>query len=132
MVRSVIFKSAVVFGLTAVILGAFAAHGLHDKLSPLLLDVWKTAVQYQFYHALVLLILGLLAPVNEGKWLSRAAYLFITGIILFSGSLYAIALLSLIRVNITYIGILTPIGGLFFIAGWIQLLIAPIKTYAGN
>lgn len=132
MVQPVIFKTGVVFGLTAVILGAFAAHGLHDKLSPLLLEVWKTAVQYQFYHALVLLVLGFTGNINLGKWLGRAALFFIIGIILFSGSLYAIALASLIPANFSKIGFLTPLGGLFFIAGWIQLLIAPFKSYAGN
>ncbi len=132
MIKPGIFRAAALLGLTAVILGAFAAHALAGKLTPLLLDVWKTAVQYQFYHALTLLALSFAGNSTTGAWLNRACTFFIIGIILFSGSLYAIALASLIHKNLSIIGILTPIGGLFFFAGWIQLIIAPLTKDARN
>lgn len=130
MFKPVIFRTAVFLGFTAVILGAFAAHGLHDKLSPLYLDVWKTGVQYQFYHALALLFLSLAGLAAPGKWISRAFIFFTTGIILFSGSLYLLAIASMMQLHLGYLGVLTPLGGLFFLAGWVQLFIAPIRSYA--
>lgn len=121
MLHSGIFKTAVFFGLSGVILGAFAAHGLHDKLSPVYLEAWKTGVQYQFYHTFTLLFISLASEVWSEKQLTRAAWFFIAGILLFSGSLYLLALASMYSLNLTKLGILTPLGGVFFMAGWIQL-----------
>ncbi len=121
-----IFRTALVLGLIAVVLGAFGAHGLSGKISDNLLDAWKTAVQYQFYHVLVLLFISLIAAGANSKWIDRAFVFFVSGIILFSGSLYTLAILDLFRVHIKFIGLLTPIGGLCFIAGWLSLLLVRI------
>lgn len=109
----------------AVMLGAFGAHGLKDKLSERYLAIWETAVQYQMFHALGLLAIGILA--SSSIWgaspqLNWAGYLLLAGIIIFSGSLYA---LSLSGVGV--LGAITPIGGVLFIAGWILLIIAAVK-----
>ena len=106
----------------AVAAGAFGAHALKEYLSAEMLQTWKTAVDYHFYHALGLLLIGVLAvavPSLQLKW--PAIFLF-AGIVLFSGSLYAMAL-SGIRI----LGAITPLGGISFIAGWILLLITVWK-----
>ncbi|EOI0111574.1 DUF423 domain-containing protein [Vibrio cholerae] len=102
----------------AVGLGAFAAHGLKKMLSPYLLDVFETGVQYQFIHALALLVCGvlLLLPLHEAahKGFRRAAQFFLVGIACFSGSLYALAL-----TGVKWFGPITPFGGVMFILGWV-------------
>lgn len=109
----------------SVALGAFGAHALKDRLSAHYLEIWETAVQYQMFHALGLIAVGilmsqaLLGPVSQLSW---AGYLLLTGIVIFSGSLYA---LSLSGVGI--LGAITPIGGVAFIAGWVMLIIAVVK-----
>src|SRR5437870_5703511 len=105
----------------AVTLGAFGAHSLRGRLSPEMLAVFETGVRYQMYHALALFGVGLLlAPM--GGWLIRtAAWLFVVGIVLFSGSLYVLSL-----TGITVVGAITPIGGLAFLAGWACLAIAAL------
>jgi uncharacterized membrane protein YgdD (TMEM256/DUF423 family) len=104
-----------------VALGAFGAHGLRNRLSADMLAVFETGVRYQMYHALAILIVGLAAARLDG-WLIRAAgWLFTGGIVLFSGSLYALALSG-----ITVLGAVTPIGGLAFLAGWACLAIAAL------
>lgn len=112
----------------AVALGAFGAHALKDKLTERYLDIWETAVQYQMFHAIGLLAIGILmssALLGPSTQLSWAGYLLLAGIIIFSGSLYA---LSLSGVGI--LGAITPIGGVAFIIGWIMLIIAAVK-YTG-
>ena len=105
-----------------VLLGAFGAHALKNIISPEMLAVYKTGVEYQFYHALGLLLIGLIGFQVKSKYL-RWSGLFITiGIILFSGSLYVLTLSG-----IRALGAITPIGGLSFVAGWIFLAIAIIK-----
>jgi len=109
----------------AVALGAFGAHALKEKLSEHYLAIWETAVQYQMFHALALLIVGILmSPSLFGSvtQLSWAGYLILAGIIIFSGSLYVLSL-----TGIGILGAITPIGGVAFIAGWIMLIIAAIK-----
>ncbi len=116
------------FGLTAVILGAFGAHGLEGKISDKHIDTWKTAVDYQFYHTLALLFL---ATFSRAKNIFiRLSYIsFILGIVLFSGSLYLISTHSLIHVgSLSVLGPITPIGGLCFVVGWIGLLVATVKN----
>lgn len=106
----------------AVTFGAFGAHALKTQLSAEMLQTWKTAVDYHFYHALGLLVVGVLMisfPSSALKW---SAVLLAIGILLFSGSLYTMAL-----TGIKWLGAITPIGGLSFIAGWIMLLIAVWK-----
>jgi len=109
-------------GFVGVALGAFGAHGLRTKLSGEMLTVFETGVRYQMYHALAILIVALAAARLDG-WLIRAAgWLFTAGIVLFSGSLYALALSG-----VTVLGAVTPLGGLAFLAGWAALLIASLR-----
>lgn len=98
----------------AVAAGAFGAHGLRGRLTPDMLAVYQTAVQYQVYHALGLMLVGLALSAGLGNGLVRAAgWLMLAGIVLFSGSLYALSL-SGVRV----LGAITPFGGLAFILAW--------------
>lgn len=108
-------------GVVGVALGAFGAHGLRSRLSPEMLAVFETGVRYQMYHALALVALGLLAPTMHGRLTTTAGWAFTLGILLFSGSLYALAL-SDIRV----LGAVTPLGGVAFLIGWACLAIAAI------
>lgn len=107
---------AAISGFLAVALGAFGAHALKTRLTPEMLAVWRTGVDYQFYHALALLLLGMLARQTPSGTLDLAGGCFAAGIVLFSGSLYALAL-SEVRV----LGAITPFGGLLFLAGWLLL-----------
>lgn len=110
---------AACFGFSGVALGAFAAHGLRQRLSPEQLAVFHTAVQYQLVHALALLGVALLALQAPSRALGAAGLLFIAGVLLFSGSLYALTLSGVGR-----LGMLTPFGGLAFLAGWACLGVA--------
>ena len=110
-------KIAALFGFLSVLIGAFGAHGLEDVLiENQRLETYKTAVNYQFYHTLALLLVGVLMMSNPSKYLIRSAKMFVYGILFFSGSLYLLSL-----TNYTFIGVVTPIGGLFFIFGWFAL-----------
>ena len=111
------------FGGTAVALGAFGAHGLKDMLTEGNLRVFHTAVEYQFYHALALLAAGIIAERFPASSLNWAGNLFIAGIFLFSGSLYALSTSP----GLMWMGIVTPFGGLCFIAGWLLLFISFLK-----
>lgn len=107
-----------------VILGAFGAHWLKQN-SPESVSVFQTGVQYQMYHALALILVGILFGQYGGKMMSGAGWSFLIGIILFSGSLYVLAALKAVgKVGLGGIGIITPIGGLFFIIGWICFITA--------
>jgi uncharacterized membrane protein YgdD (TMEM256/DUF423 family) len=106
----------------ATICGAFGAHALQTRLSPERLDIYETAVRYQFFHALGLLAIGLAARTVETPMLRWSAVLVVTGIVLFSGSIYALSF-SAPRM----IGIVTPIGGVALIAGWIVFVLAVLK-----
>ena len=115
-----------VFAGTAVILGAFGAHALKEKLNIQQLQVFETGVKYQFYHAFAILILGLLVERYNVPALNYSFWFFTAGILLFSGSLY---LLSTIDINglsglKSILGPITPLGGLSFILGWISLIVA--------
>lgn len=116
--RTFIFVGALM-GFLGVGLGAFGAHGLKTRVSPDMLAVFETGVRYQMYHALALLVVGLLMSRMEGRAMLVAGWSFIAGILIFSGSLYALAL-----TGVTILGAITPIGGLAFLAGWIALAIA--------
>ena len=106
-----------------VMFGAFGAHALRNRLSPEMLAVFETGVRYQMYHAFALLIVALAAARFDG-WLVRAAgWAFTAGIVLFSGSLYALALTGM-----TTLGAVTPIGGLAFLVGWILLIAVAIVS----
>lgn len=106
-----------IYGGVGVGLGAFGAHALKQRLTPEMLAVWRTAVEYQFYHALALLLLGVLARVWPTLSLNLAGTCFALGVLLFSGSLYALAL-----TDIRVLGAITPVGGLLFLVGWFALV----------
>lgn len=109
----------------AVALGAFGAHALKEKLSEKYLAIWETAVQYQMYHAIGLIIIGILMSssiLGQVTQLNWAGYLMLAGIVIFSGSLYA---LSLSGVGI--LGAITPIGGLAILLAWILVIVAAVK-----
>lgn len=111
-----------------VVLGAFGAHGLKQIVPPETVSSYQTGVQYQMYHAFALLIVGILSERLSSNLVNWAGAFFVLGIILFSGSLYLLASLKAMnKVGVSGIGIITPIGGLMFIVGWILLLVAVIK-----
>lgn len=117
-----------VFAALAVILGAFGAHALKQVLEPDQLQTFETGVKYQFYHSFALLATGIIYASFPFKQVKLASTFFITGILLFSGSLYAITLLKMNgQVGLGGVGIITPIGGLFFIAGWLLLTMGILK-----
>ena len=122
--RSVIVAGATL-AMLAVIMGAFAAHGLEQVLDPYDLAIFETAARYQMYHAIALLIVGILAsmPQFSPRWLKLAAILFVLGIALFSGSLYLLALSG-----IKWLGAITPLGGVAFIFGWSLLIVAAFSN----
>ena len=110
-------------GAVAVAAGAFGAHGLRDRLDPASMSAVETAVRYQLVHTLALIVAAQRSKQHPGRAASMAGGLFAAGIVLFSGSLYALAL-GAPRI----VGLVTPLGGLAFIAGWIALAV----SYAGN
>ncbi len=116
--KSFLFAGALA-GFLAVAFGAFGAHALRGRLTPELLAVFETGVRYQMYHALAIFAVGLMMARSGGWLFSTAGWLFTAGIVLFSGSLYVLAL-----TGITIFGAITPIGGLLFLAGWGCLLVA--------
>lgn len=120
---------AAFFGGLAVALGAFGAHGLERiTTDEKVLHGFQTAVQYQVYHALALLAIALLYEKTPGKWIKWAGNCFVTGIILFSGSLYLLTFLKIQENSaVKIVGPVTPIGGLFFIIGWACLVVAALK-----
>ena len=127
MSRSFLLIGAIL-GALSVLLGAFAAHGLKKIVPPESITTFETGVRYQFYHTFALLLLGILIERFPGSIMNWAGYCFILGVILFSGSLYLLALLkSTGSVGLNKIGIITPFGGLFFIAGWILLFLGILK-----
>ena len=110
--------------LAAVVLGAFGAHALKSRLSAEMLAVWHTGVEYHVYHALGLLAVGLVATqLPESALLKWSGWLMLAGIVLFSGSLYALALSGE-----RWLGAITPIGGLGFLAAWVLFVAAVVKA----
>jgi uncharacterized membrane protein YgdD (TMEM256/DUF423 family) len=110
---------AALSGMLLVMLGAFGAHALEARLPPGHMISWQKAVHYQGLHTLALLGVGLLALQHPGRALNMAGWLFLAGILLFSGSLYTMALTDLRN-----LGMVTPFGGSAFIGGWIALALA--------
>ena len=106
----------------AVAMGAFAAHALKDNLTERYLSVIHTAVDYQFYHALGLILIGLLYQQSKNKLTARAGVLMLCGIVLFSGSLYVLALSGT-----KWLGMITPVGGVCFLVAWLMLAFGYLK-----
>jgi len=128
MVKVFLAIAALLAGLS-VALGAFASHGLKDKLTERALEIFETATRYQMYHALGLMLVAVLLIQSElmqvetaQPWLNAAGYAFIAGIITFSGSLYALSFSE-----IKALGAITPIGGVALMAGWGCLAIAALS-----
>ena len=109
--------TAAVLGALAVGFGAFGAHGLREILSPRMLEVYQTAVKYQMFHVSALLGVGILLKSSENNtWLKLAGFFFIVGTAVFSGSLYTLSI-----TGVRWLGAITPVGGVFFIIGWLLL-----------
>ena len=109
-------------GALGVVLGAFGAHGLKTRVSADMLEVWETGARYHLVHALALLATGWAASRWPGAWVTAAGWLFLLGMLIFSGSLYALSLSG-----VRALGAITPIGGLCLIAGWVCLGMAAVR-----
>lgn len=107
------------YALLAVVLGAFGAHGLKSILSAQQLASWQTAVEYQFFHGVALIVLGLLQQQLASRYLKYSGYLFAVGVLCFSGSIYGLCLSGA-----SWLGPVTPVGGLMLISAWLLMLIA--------
>jgi uncharacterized membrane protein YgdD (TMEM256/DUF423 family) len=122
-----IFISASLLGLLAVVLGAFAAHGLRDALNTTSLESFQTGVRYQMYHAFFLFVVGLLPQLTLAQK-SRLFWVTITGVVLFSGSIYLLSSNTLTPIDFGFLGPITPIGGLFLISAWAVLFYHLLKN----
>jgi len=116
------FAAGAISGFLSVALGAFGAHGLKNRLSAEMLAIFETGVRYQMYHALALLAVSWACSRWPGTWSAGSGWLFLAGTLIFSGSLYVLALSG-----VRWLGAITPLGGLAFLAGWLCLLVAAIK-----
>lgn len=125
-------KLTALLGALAVAIGAFGAHGLKAMVSPENLEIFRTGVTYQFYHVLAMgLALALWSVPGIGReWLQRAVWCWAGGILLFSGSLYLLSLREVMNVPVSVLGPITPLGGLFFIVGWVLLFLAAGRNLA--
>ena len=122
-----IILTAAFFGALAVVLGAFGAHGLKSIVEPNQLETWQKGVEYQFYHTFAILYLSTFAR-YKNKLISLSFLFFSLGIVLFSGSLYLLAIKDAYELSFArYLGPVTPIGGLAFILGWICLFLAAFR-----
>lgn len=124
-------SSAALLGALAVVLGAFAAHALKRIAADAVVSIFETGVRYQFYHVFALALIGILYRDFPNKWMLWSGNLFLTGIILFCGSLYILTYIkAAAKPGLDWVGIVTPFGGLAFIAGWLSLLIGLYKSNA--
>lgn len=119
---------AAVFGMTAIILGAFGAHALKKILNEEQLKSFETGVKYQMYHAIVLLVLGFQLKFNESTE-NYIVYCFISGVLLFSFSIYGLVISSAKNKKLRFLGPITPLGGLLLTLGWGLLFYFVITTY---
>ncbi|MBK8496221.1 MAG: DUF423 domain-containing protein [Chitinophagaceae bacterium] len=127
--HKVFLKTAALTGALSVALGAFAAHGLKDLLASENLQVFETAVRYQFYHVFALLATGILYKEFPVRPMKMAGILFMTGMVLFSGSLYLLCYVKHQGLPLNWVGAVTPFGGAAFIAGWVLLFVAVLKRH---
>jgi len=124
--RTFVALGALFAGL-AVALGAFGAHALRASLAPRDLEIFETGVRYQMYHALALILVGVLSAYRPQSSLLAAGWLFSAGIVIFSGSLYL-----LVITNTRWLGAVTPLGGVAFILAWISMAWASLRPTAGS
>lgn len=117
--KKIVVTASILAALTIAI-GAFGAHGLKNSVDSASLATFETGVRYQMYHVLALLVVGFVSaiPVTTRKWVFL---FFVFGIIFFSGSIYLLALKSILPFEVSFLGPITPIGGLLFIIGWLRL-----------
>lgn len=127
--NKIILVTASVFGLLAIVLGAFAAHGLKELISAESLQTFETGVRYQMYHAIVLLFIGITTHFNK-RTKQLLYYLIVIGILFFSGSIYGLATNALSGFDFRNIGLITPIGGFLLIVSWGIMLINFFKMKA--
>jgi len=120
--------TAALLGAFTVALGAFGAHAIKEKVNEYTLGIFETAVKYQFYHVFALLAVGILFQQYSSNWMLWSGRFFIAGIIIFCGSLYALTyFLANNNETMKWLGAITPLGGLCFIAGWVCMAISIIK-----
>lgn len=124
MTNSIFLRIGALLGALTVTIGAFGAHGLKPLLSEYQIAIFEKGVQYQFYHTLALMAVGLLLQFSpENQWFKRAGWFFIAGIAGFSGSLYLLGCRDLLAFPVAWAGPVTPLGGLCFIAAWGMLAV---------
>jgi uncharacterized membrane protein YgdD (TMEM256/DUF423 family) len=116
------FATGAVAALLAVALGAFGAHGLRPRIAPDLMEIFETGVRFHFYHALGLLAVGWAASRWASAWVQVAGWSFAIGIVIFSGSLYLLAMTGQ-----RWLGAITPVGGVAFLVGWAALAAGAIR-----
>ncbi len=126
-----ILITAAVFGIIAIGLGAFGAHGLKELISVESQQTFETGVRYQMYHALLLLFVGATTFLS-GKAKKAIYFLVLVGVILFSGSIYGLSTMDITGINFKSIGFITPVGGLLLIIAWIIMLINFLKVKWDN
>lgn len=119
---------AALLGALSVAMGAFGAHALKKIVPEATVNIFETGVRYQFYHVFALAAVAILFREFDNKWMLWSGYMFIVGIILFSGSLYFLTYIKATDKSLNWVGAITPIGGVAFIAGWIFLFIGLYKT----
>lgn len=127
--RNLFLRIGSLMGFLAVALGAFAAHGLRPFLEPRSFETFETAVRYQFYHALAILLVAVLSHFGRKGALRLAAWAFTVGIVLFSGSLYALSTRELHQISVGWLGPITPLGGLCYLLGWGALFYSSFFHY---
>lgn len=128
MYKPFLISGSLILGL-AVVLGAFGAHGLKKIVPPEAVQTFQTGVQYQYYHGFALLLAGILYKDFPHSYLVNAGICFMAGMVLFSGSLYFLTMIhDTASVGLKRVGIITPFGGLLFVAGWLLLAIGIWKS----
>ncbi|MEX0635712.1 MAG: DUF423 domain-containing protein [Ferruginibacter sp.] len=121
-------KIAAIFGVLSVGMGAFAAHAIKEIVSQRVLVTFETAVRYQFYHVLALVLIAIIYKEFPNKRIVAAGWLFIVGILIFCGSLYILSFVqAAVQPGYKWLGPITPVGGLAFIAGWVMLFAGVIS-----
>lgn len=126
--RKVFLRIGSLLALVAVALGAFAAHGLEGKIPAEHLHNFETGVRYHMYHALALLLIDVLLYLRKTPLMLTAGWFFVAGIVLFSGSLYLLALRSVFAVPVAVLGPITPLGGLCLLIGWALLFLSSYRS----
>lgn len=115
-------------GILAVVLGAFGAHALRDNIDEKMMHAYETGIQYHFYHLFAMIFCVLYMQFNQNFTLQKSFYLFLAGIVCFSGSLYGMAFASSSGTSMKFLGPITPLGGVLFILAWAYMFWSVYKT----